>query len=70
MSKEKIMKEKTRAEAFGVEMADAVMNAAHLTYNASRGRMMISSCIRQLQARIEEIKPRKAKPSYRKARYG
>lgn len=61
---------KSRAEIFGIEMADAVMNAAHLTYNAPRGQVMISSCIKQLQARIHEIKPQKAKPAYKKARYG
>lgn len=64
------MKKETRARAFGICLADAVVEAAHLTYNASRGKAIVESCIKQLQNRIHEIQPRKAKPSYRKARYG
>ena len=64
------MKKETRARAFGISQADVVMEAAHLTYNASRGKAIVESCIKQLQKRIHEIQPRKAKPSYRKARYG
>jgi hypothetical protein len=64
------MKKETRAKAFGVSLADTVIESAHLTYNASRGKVIVESCIEQLQKRIHEIQPRKAKPSYKKARYG
>jgi hypothetical protein len=64
------MKKETRATDFGVSLADMVIEAAHLTYNASRGKVIVQSCIKQLQNRIHEIQPRKAKPSYKKARYG
>ena len=64
------MKNETRARAFGISLADAVIEAAHLTYNASRGKAIIESCVKQLQKRIHEIKPRKATPSYKEARYG
>ena len=60
----------TRAENFGEQMADAIMEAAHLTYNAARGRKMVNSCIDQLNNRIHELRPKKADPEYKKARYG
>lgn len=51
-------------------LADAVMEVAHLTYNAPRGVKMIVACIARLQERIGEIQPKKADPEYEKARYG
>jgi hypothetical protein len=50
--------------------ADSIMEAAHLTYNAPRGRKIVQSCIDRLHERIEEIQPKKATPEYKKARYG
>lgn len=64
------MKTETRAKTFGFSLADSVIEAAHLTYNAARGRAIVESCIMRLQQRIHEIQPRQAKPSYKKARYG
>jgi len=61
---------KTTGEVFGIELADIVMKAAHYTYNARRGRQIVLSCIKRLQERASEVKPKKAKPSYKKARYG
>jgi len=46
------------------------MEAAHQTYNAERGRKIVQACIKRLQIRIEELKPKKATPEYKKARYG
>ncbi|MEA2112558.1 MAG: hypothetical protein U9P50_01125 [Patescibacteria group bacterium] len=64
------MKDPTKAEELGKVLADAVMKSAHMTYNASRGRKIVETCIRELQQRIEEIQPKKAGPAYKKARYG
>lgn len=64
------MEKKSRATAFGVSLADAVIEAAHLTYNAARGKVIVKSCIARLQERAHEIQSRKAKPSYKEARYG
>jgi len=60
----------TRQEKLGKMFADAVMEAAHQTYNAPRGRKIIRTCIDILKERIDEIQPKKAEPNYRKARYG
>ena len=60
----------TRQEKLGIMFADAVIEAAHQTYNAPRGRKIVETCIKRLQERIEEIQPKKAKPSYKQARYG
>ena len=32
------MKKITRADEFGISQADAIMHAAHMTYNAARGK--------------------------------
>ncbi len=64
------MKKTARAELFGIALADIVIEAAHLTYNAPRGIKIVNSCIKQLQKRIKEIQPKKAKPEYKKSRYG
>jgi hypothetical protein len=61
---------KSRAEIAGIMLDDAVMEVAHLTYNAPRGAKMIASCIARLQERIGEIQPKKADPKYKEARYG
>lgn len=63
-------KKMTRMEAFGKSLAGVVMEAAHLTYNASRGQAIVKACIKELQKRISEIQPRKANPAYKKSRYG
>lgn len=64
------MKQESLAETLGKEFADVVMRAAHMTYNAPRGRKIVQICIKRLQERLSEIKPQKAKPSYKRARYG
>ena len=64
------MAKKTRAEKFGIALADIVIEAAHLTYNAPRGVQIVQACIERLQQRIAEIQPKKASPDYKKARYG
>jgi hypothetical protein len=64
------MKKETRVDAFGISLADVVIETAHLMYNASRGRKIIEVCIKRLQERIDEIRPKKAKPEYKEARYG
>lgn len=61
---------KSLAEVFGIKMADAIMSASHLTYNAPRGVKMVKACIARLQKRLSEIVPKKATPAYKKARYG
>ncbi len=61
---------RTRAERLGKFFSDAIMEAAHLTYNAPRGRKMVQTCIDILTERIEEIQPQKASPEYKQARYG
>lgn len=61
---------KSRAEIAGMMLADAVMEVAHLTYNAPRGTRMITACITRLQERIGEIQPKEASPEYKEARYG
>jgi len=65
-----VMKNISRARAFGISQAGVVMEAAHLTYNAARGIAIVESCIKELQNRIHEIQPREAEPGYKKARYG
>lgn len=59
----------TRQEKLGILFADSIIEAAHLTYNAQRGRKIILSCIDRLNKRLNEIKPRKADPIYKKQRY-
>ncbi len=61
---------KTRAEVMGKMFADVIMESAHLTYNAPRGRKMVETCMKILQERIGELKEKKATPDYKKARYG
>ena len=63
-------KKGTRIDAFGIALADNIIEAAHLTYNASRGKRIVEVCIKRLQERIGEIQPKKADPKYEKARYG
>lgn len=63
-------KKKSEAEVFGEMLADVVMKAAHLTYNAPRGKKIVETCIRILQERISEIKSKEATPEYKQARYG
>jgi len=60
----------SRAEMFGNMLADMVMEAAHITYNAPRGVKIVEACIKRLRERIGEIQPKKADPKYKKARYG
>ncbi len=60
----------TRPKELGVAFADAIIEAAHLTYNAPRGRNIVTACIERLQERLEEIQSKKATPEYRRARYG
>ena len=62
--------ERTRAATFGTLQADAIMEAAHLTYNAARGRAMVDACIARLQERRDELQPRMASAHYKAARYG
>jgi len=64
------MGKETRVDTFGISLADIVIEAAHLTYNASRGKRIVEVCIKRLQERIHEIQPKKADPKYKKARYG
>jgi hypothetical protein len=64
------MKKTTKAELLGEALADVVMKAAHITYNAPRGVKIVETCIKVLQKRIKEIQPKQAEPSYKKARYG
>lgn len=64
------MEKKTRAEVCGIALADAVIEAAHLTYNAPRGIKIVKSCIKRLQDRMGEIQSKPAEPRYKKARYG
>jgi hypothetical protein len=63
------MKEVTRTETFGILLANVIMEAAHQTYNAHRGKKLVEVCIKKLQERINEIQPKKADPAYKKARY-
>ena len=63
------MTKETRVDAFVVSLADVVMEAAHLTYNASRGKRIVEVCIERLRERISEIQPKKAEPKYKEARY-
>lgn len=64
------MKRPTRQDALGIMFADSIIEAAHQTYNAPRGRAIVEACIRRLQEKLPEIQPRKASPDYKKARYG
>jgi hypothetical protein len=64
------MEKDTRIVAFGKALADVIIETAHLTYNAPRGKRIVEVCIKRLQQRIGEIKPKKADPRYKKARYG
>ena len=61
---------KSRAEKFGIMQADNVIEAAHMTYNAPRGIRIVEACIKRLQERIGEIRPKEADPKYKRARYG
>lgn len=63
------MKKSTRQESLGIMFADSVIEAAHQTYNASRGKVIIRACIVRLKERIDEIQPKKADPKYKEARY-
>jgi len=60
----------TEAQALGELFADAVMKAAHMTYNAPRGRKVVKACVERLRARVGELKEKRASPVYKKARYG
>ena len=64
------MKDKSRAEKLGILLADSIMEVAHLTYNAPRGKKIVETCINRLQERLNEIKPIPANPKYKEARYG
>jgi len=61
---------KTAGTKFGEDAADVIIQAAHLTFNAPRGKQMIEACIKRLQERLGEVKPRPATKAYKKARYG
>ncbi|EKE20445.1 MAG: hypothetical protein ACD_7C00581G0016 [uncultured bacterium] len=54
------------AEAFGIESADAIMEAAHMTYNAPRGINIVSACIAKLQEKIGEFQPKEVSRKRRK----
>ncbi len=60
----------SRGEILGRGFADNIIEAAHLSYDAPRGRAIVEACIRRLQERINEIRPKKSKPAYKKSRYG
>jgi len=60
----------TRQEKLGIAFADTIVEVAHQTYNANRGRKIILACIKQLKRRFDEIQEKKAIPEYKKARYG
>jgi|WetSurMetagenome_2_1015567.scaffolds.fasta_scaffold404832_1 hypothetical protein len=60
----------TRQESLGILFADGIMEAAHQTYNAARGRAIVESCIKRLQMRVNELQSKPADPAYKKARYG
>lgn len=60
----------SRAKALGNSIADNIIEAAHLTYNAGRGKALVETIIKRLQERVDEIQPKKAKSAYKKARYG
>ena len=64
------MKRITRQKSLGIMLADSIIEVAHQMYNASRGKAVIEACIERLQERISEIKPKKATPKYKEARYG
>jgi|GEM_PF-3025561 len=64
------MKKRSRATALGIALADVVIETAHMTYNAPRGKKIVEACIRRLKERIIELQPKKANPTYKKARYG
>ena len=64
------MEKMSNAEELGMAQADVVMKYAHMMYNAGRGRKIVETCIKILQERIHEIRPKKADPKYKKARYG
>lgn len=64
------MKNKSRAEKLGIMLADSIIEVAHLTYNAPRGKKIVETCINRLQERLSEIKPIPADPNYKEARYG
>ena len=61
--------EMSRGEIFGVMLADIVIEAANITYNAERGRKIINACIKRLNERKNEIVGKEATPEYKKARY-
>ena len=60
----------TRQESLGILFADSIIEAAHQTYNATRGKAIVESCIKRLQERINELQSKPANPAYKKARYG
>ncbi len=61
----------TIGEKWGREAADLIIDAAHLTFNAPRGKQMVLSCIKRLQERIDEIYERKkTEPKYDRDRHG
>lgn len=64
------MPKQSRAEKLGIALADTIIEVAHLTYNAPRGISIVEACITQLTEKIDEIKPKKATPDYKNARYG
>ncbi|MFZ2038834.1 MAG: hypothetical protein WAV11_02765 [Minisyncoccia bacterium] len=78
------MNNRTDPKAFGLAMANVAMSAAHMTYNARRGKKIVEHsiesleaciksleiCIKNLRERLPEIQPKKATPAYKKARYG
>lgn len=62
-------KEQSRPEKLGIQFADSIIETAHLTYNAGRGKNIVKSCIKRLRERIDEIQPKTATPKYKEARY-
>ena len=44
----------TRQEKLGIAFADAIIEAAHQTYNAPRGRKIVLACIKRLEKRFPE----------------
>jgi len=48
---------KSKGKEAGRQMADSLINWAHLFYNAHTAKRVIKAAIERLQERIEEFKP-------------
>ena len=45
----------TRQERYGKQLADTIMETAHLMYNVQRGKRIVEVVIDRLQKRIDEV---------------